>query len=71
MARSTIDSRTDIDSRTGDDHDAHHQGIYAHGLVKTYGEKRALDHFDLDVAPGTICGLLGPNGSGCKLRNGR
>jgi ABC-2 type transport system ATP-binding protein len=64
LATSTTASQRGTDSRTGGDHDAHHQGIHAQGLVKTYGEKRALDDFDLDVAPGTVCGLLGPNGAG-------
>ncbi|WP_327133341.1 ATP-binding cassette domain-containing protein [Streptomyces sp. NBC_01343] len=35
--------------------------IYAEGLVKTFGEVRALD---LDVPEGTVLGLLGPNGAG-------
>ena len=38
--------------------------IEATGLVKRYGEKRALDGFDLAVRAGTVCGLLGPNGAG-------
>ncbi|WP_336924133.1 ATP-binding cassette domain-containing protein [Aquipuribacter sp. SD81] len=38
--------------------------ITAEGLVKTYGSVRALDGFDLAVAPGTVMGLLGPNGAG-------
>ena len=38
--------------------------IMAEGLVKTYGEQRALDGFDLTVPEGTVCGLLGPNGAG-------
>jgi ABC-2 type transport system ATP-binding protein len=40
------------------------EGIIAEGLVKRYGEARALDGFDLDVKAGSICGLLGPNGAG-------
>jgi len=38
--------------------------IEAHGLVKRYGAKRALDGVDLDVARGAVCALLGPNGAG-------
>ncbi len=34
------------------------------GIVKTYGELRANDGVDLDVAGGEIVGLLGENGSG-------
>ena len=33
-------------------------------LSKKYGEAIALDGFDLDVATGSILGLLGPSGSG-------
>jgi ABC-2 type transport system ATP-binding protein len=38
--------------------------IRATGLVKTYGEVRALDGLDLAVPEGTVLGLLGPNGAG-------
>ena len=38
--------------------------IRASGLVKTFGDQRALDGFDLMVPRGTVCGLLGPNGAG-------
>jgi ABC-2 type transport system ATP-binding protein len=38
--------------------------IEAHGLVKRYGEKVALDGVDLEVPRGSVCGLLGPNGAG-------
>ena len=38
--------------------------IEAEGLVKTYGETRALDGLDLAVESGTILGVLGPNGAG-------
>jgi len=38
--------------------------VDAHGLVKTFGDVRALDGVDLVVPRGTVVGLLGPNGSG-------
>ncbi|PZS20401.1 MAG: daunorubicin/doxorubicin resistance ABC transporter ATP-binding protein DrrA [Pseudonocardiales bacterium] len=38
--------------------------IRATGLVKTYGELRALDGLDLAVPEGTVLGVLGPNGAG-------
>ncbi|MFD5424902.1 ATP-binding cassette domain-containing protein [Streptomyces sp. NPDC127084] len=34
------------------------------GLVKTFGENRAVDGVDLRVPAGTVYGLLGPNGAG-------
>ena len=34
------------------------------GLVKTYGDVRAVDGVDFEVTPGTVLGLLGPNGAG-------
>jgi len=38
--------------------------IRAEGLVKTYGEQRALDGLDLSVRAGTVHAVLGPNGAG-------
>ncbi len=38
--------------------------ISAEGLVKSFGDVRALDGVDLDVPEGTVLGLLGPNGAG-------
>ncbi|KUM79962.1 ATP-binding cassette domain-containing protein [Streptomyces sp. ISL-22] len=34
------------------------------GLVKTFGETRAVDGVDLSVPAGTVYGVLGPNGAG-------
>jgi ABC-2 type transport system ATP-binding protein len=34
------------------------------GLVKSFGDIRALDGVDLEVPPGSVLGLLGPNGAG-------
>jgi len=38
--------------------------ITARGLVKRYGELKALDGIDLDVPRGMIFAVLGPNGAG-------
>jgi ABC-2 type transport system ATP-binding protein len=38
--------------------------LVADGLRKRYGDKAALDGFDLTVSAGTVCALLGPNGAG-------
>ena len=38
--------------------------IEVSGLVKTFGQTRALDGLDLTVATGEVHGFLGPNGSG-------
>lgn len=38
--------------------------IQATSLSKTYGSRRALDDFSLEVPSGIIFGLLGPNGAG-------
>lgn len=34
------------------------------GLVKRYGERAVVDDVSIQLAPGRICGFLGPNGSG-------
>ena len=38
--------------------------IRTEGLVKDYGENRALDLVDLKVSRGSVYGLVGPNGAG-------
>jgi len=38
--------------------------IEASGLVKTFGETRAVDGVDLAVPTGSVYGVLGPNGAG-------
>jgi daunorubicin/doxorubicin transport system ATP-binding protein len=38
--------------------------IEAAGLVKTFGQLRAVDGIDLEVGQGEIFGVLGPNGAG-------
>ncbi|GAA2145543.1 daunorubicin resistance protein DrrA family ABC transporter ATP-binding protein [Nocardioides koreensis] len=38
--------------------------VHARGLVKTFGDLRAVDGVDLDIPAGSIYGVLGPNGAG-------
>ena len=38
--------------------------IETQGLVKTFGETRALSDMNLTVRGGSVYGLLGPNGAG-------
>ena len=38
--------------------------IHAKGLVKQFGDLKAIDNLDLDVEQGQIYGFLGPNGCG-------
>jgi ABC-2 type transport system ATP-binding protein len=43
---------------------ANEPAISVTGLVKSFGDVRALDGVDLYVPPGSVLGLLGPNGAG-------
>ena len=38
--------------------------VSATGLVKTFGDLRAVDGIDLEVRRGEVFGVLGPNGAG-------
>src|SRR6185503_19833973 len=38
--------------------------IDVHGLTKRFGSLVAVNHIDLQVRSGEVCGFLGPNGSG-------
>jgi ABC-2 type transport system ATP-binding protein len=38
--------------------------VEGHGLVKTFGDFRAVDGVDIAVPAGSIYGILGPNGAG-------
>ncbi|MBN9168388.1 MAG: ATP-binding cassette domain-containing protein, partial [Microbacterium sp.] len=38
--------------------------VEAEGLVKVFGQNRAVDGVDLRVKTGTVYGVLGPNGAG-------
>jgi len=42
----------------------HIPAVHAEGLVKSFGDFRAVDGVDLHVAQGEIFGVLGPNGAG-------
>ncbi|MFD3804673.1 ATP-binding cassette domain-containing protein [Streptomyces sp. NPDC058611] len=44
--------------------DKNPNAVVVRGLVKHYGETKALDGVDLDVREGTVLGVLGPNGAG-------
>ncbi|SNQ48543.1 ABC-type multidrug transport system, ATPase component [Frankia canadensis] len=38
--------------------------IWTRGLTKSYGQRRAVDHLDLQVPRGALSGFVGPNGAG-------
>jgi ABC-type branched-subunit amino acid transport system ATPase component len=38
--------------------------LQVQSLSKSYGAIRALQNLDLEIWPGEVCGLIGPNGSG-------
>ena len=38
--------------------------VEVEGLVRTFGDFRALDGVDLTLRRGNVLGLLGPNGAG-------
>ncbi|MFR9794827.1 ATP-binding cassette domain-containing protein [Streptomyces sp. MS06] len=51
-------------TRIDDDPGGAGSAVTVRGLVKHYGETKALDGVDLDVREGTVMGVLGPNGAG-------
>jgi ABC-2 type transport system ATP-binding protein len=34
------------------------------GLTKTFGDRTVVDHLDLSIPSGSVCGFVGPNGAG-------
>ena len=60
MGPGTVKGMTRIDENPGGGRNA----VTVRGLVKHYGETKALDGVDLDVREGTVMGVLGPNGAG-------
>ena len=55
---------TVLTSPTRAAHSGTRSAVHTEGLVKCFGEQRAVDGIDLDVRPGEIVGVLGPNGAG-------
>lgn len=60
MVPDTVLVMTRIDKNPNDGKTA----VTVRGMVKHYGETKALDGVDLDVREGTVMGVLGPNGAG-------
>jgi ABC-2 type transport system ATP-binding protein len=58
MTNLRTESREDSGRRTGE------PAIVVSDLRKSFGDVRALDGVDFEVATGTVLGLLGPNGAG-------
>ncbi|HEX2826913.1 MAG TPA: ABC transporter ATP-binding protein [Burkholderiales bacterium] len=50
--------------REGGDPSSTDLAIDVRGMTKRFGKLVAVDHIDLQVPAGKICGFLGPNGSG-------
>jgi ABC-2 type transport system ATP-binding protein len=57
MTEATVGQGAAVDGQSG-------WAIETEGLVKSFGETRAVDGIDLTVAAGTVYGVLGPNGAG-------
>ena len=38
--------------------------IHLQGISKSFGDTKAVQHLELDIAQGSMCGFLGPNGAG-------
>ncbi|EPH43477.1 putative Daunorubicin/doxorubicin resistance ATP-binding protein DrrA [Streptomyces aurantiacus JA 4570] len=55
---------TEIDNKPQRGADGTANAVSVRGLVKHYGETKALDGVDVDVREGTVLGVLGPNGAG-------
>ena len=56
-----VDRTADPGPRSTSNGDA---SIVARGLTRHFGDVRAVDGVDLEVAPGEVYGFLGPNGAG-------
>jgi ABC-2 type transport system ATP-binding protein len=49
---------------SGQEGDMGEPSIYVRGLRKSFGEKEAVAGVDLEIAAGSLAGLVGPNGAG-------
>ena len=58
IARKTVGDKTVGDKTAGD------KTLSLRNIVLSFGNVRAIDGLDLDVKPGQVHGLIGPNGSG-------
>jgi branched-chain amino acid transport system permease protein len=54
----------DIARKTLDDNTSDDKTLSLRNIVLSFGNVRAIDGLDLDVKPGQVHGLIGPNGSG-------
>jgi ABC-2 type transport system ATP-binding protein len=57
------DSLTDRPSATATTHRAS-LAVVTTGLTKRFGERTVVDHLDLAIPTGSVCGFVGPNGAG-------
>ena len=62
MTSATTTAGPRVGTETAFQHSA--LAVDAHGLLKTFGDQRAVDAVDLTVRRGEIFGVLGPNGAG-------
>jgi ABC-2 type transport system ATP-binding protein len=58
------EERTMHDDRSASSGSGRELAIEAEGLVKAFGDTKAVDGLDLAVPQGTVHGVLGPNGAG-------
>ncbi|NDK92283.1 ABC transporter ATP-binding protein [Gordonia desulfuricans] len=57
-------ARTSAGVTSGASRRAAEPALRVEGLVKSFGDRTAVDGLDLELAPGSLLALLGPNGAG-------